>query len=339
MTGPEAALATNDIRPDEFMDEQRDLFASDVARLVAHAADFVVVDCPACGSDRRTPTYEKMGISYVLCGRCQTMYTSPRPLPEHLDEYYRTSENYAYWARVIFPASEGTRRERIFEPRVDALVELCERHGVARDDLIEIGPGFGTFGQAVTERGVFGRVRAIEPTPDLAEACRSRGVEVIESRVEDVDLTRLGGTDVLAAFEVLEHLFDPRGFLASCRDLLRPGGLVVLTCPSGQGFEVGTLGPLSTTVDAEHLNYFNPRSIADLLESVGLEVIEVSTPGRLDADMVRTAVLDGSISVDHDPFLQAVLIDQWEELGGPFQQFLARSSQSSHLWAVAQRAS
>lgn len=339
MTEPDAPLATTDIRPAELLDEQRDLFASDVARLVAHADEFVVVDCPACGSDRRTPTYEKMGISYVRCGRCQTMYTSPRPLPRHLDEYYRTSENYAYWARVIFPASEATRRARIFEPRADALVELCDRHQVARDDLIEIGPGFGTFCQVLTERGAFGRVRAIEPTPDLAEACRSRGVEVIESRVEDVDLTQLGGTDVLAAFEVLEHLFDPGAFLASCRELLRPGGLVLLTCPSGQGFEVDMLGPLSTTVDAEHLNYFNARSIADLLESVGLEVLEVSTPGKLDADMVRTAVLDGELSIADDPFLQTVLIDRWEELGGPFQAFLARSQQSSHLWAVARRAS
>src|SRR5690242_1220228 len=111
MTEPGAPLATTDIRPAELMDEQRDLFASDVARLVAHAADFTVVDCPACGCDRRTPTYEKMGISYVRCDRCETMYTSPRPRPEHLDEYYRTSENYAYWARVIFPASEANRRE------------------------------------------------------------------------------------------------------------------------------------------------------------------------------------------------------------------------------------
>ena len=39
--------------------------------------------------------------------------------------------------------------------------------------LVEVGPGFGTF--AALAREEFERVVAIEPTPELAAACRERG--------------------------------------------------------------------------------------------------------------------------------------------------------------------
>ena len=337
MTDEGSSFSTTDIRPEELMAEQARLFARDVERLVANKADFVMVPCPACAGEGQRPRWEKMGIDYVECRRCRTIYVSPRPRPEHLNEYYRTSENYDYWAQHIFPASETVRRERIFRPRVDRLLELCERHGVQRGRVVEVGPGFGTFSQELATRGAFDSVVAIEPTPALAAACRDRGVEVIAAPVEDVDLATLGGADVVATFEVIEHLFDPGTFLRAIHRLLGAGGLLVLSCPNGLGFEVQQLGPVSTTVDAEHLNYFNPTSMSMALEAAGFEVLETTTPGVLDADLVRTAVLDGLANVDADPFLQHVLVDEWERWGSPFQAFLARSQMSSHLWAVARR--
>jgi hypothetical protein len=61
----------------------------------------------------------------------------------------------------------------------------------------------------------------------------------------------------------------------------------------------------------------------------------VSTPGKLDAELVRKAVLRGNLDLEAQPFLQTVLVDRWDELGEPFQQFLAASKLSSHLWLVA----
>jgi SAM-dependent methyltransferase len=337
VTDKATSFSTTDIRPEALMDEQARLFALDVERLVANKPDFVAVACPACGADESRPLWEKMGIDYVGCSICRTIYVSPRPQPHHLVEYYQTSENYQYWAERIFPASEGVRRERIFRPRVDRLLELCERHGVDQGRAVEVGPGFGTFCQELSARAAFGSVMAIEPTPALAAACRSRGVDVIEAPVEEVDLEELGGADVVASFEVIEHLFEPGAFLRAVFRLLRPGGLLVLSCPNGLGFEVQQLGSRSTTVDAEHLNYFNPVSLAIVLGAAGFEVLETSTPGVLDADLVRTAVLDGSTTVDDDPFLRAVLVDEWDRWGAPFQSFLARNQMSSHLWSVARR--
>lgn len=329
-------LGDAEIRPPGLMGTQANRFEADVARLVAKAKDFVVVACPACEADEGTAAFEKMGIHYVRCSECFTVFTSPRPTPAHLNEYYETSENYEYWASHIFPASEPIRRERIFRPRVRRILDICDTYHIDTHALIEIGAGFGTFCEEMLCAGRFETVIAIEPTPDLADSCRKRGITVIEQAVENVDIASLPTVNVVASFEVIEHMFNPATLVEVCYKILSSGGLLVMTCPNGQGFEVEELGVLSSTVDAEHLNYFNPESIARLVRRCGFEPVEVTTPGRLDAELVRARALDGSYEVT-SPLLRRVLVEEWDRLSGPFQDFLADHKLSSHMWLVARK--
>ncbi len=216
------------------------------------------------------------------------------------------------------------------------MVGLCQQYGVNRGTLLEVGPGFGTFAAVAQESGAFARVVAVEPTPELARACRERGVHVLEKRIEDV-ADEFGQVEVVACFEVIEHLFAPLDFVRQCARLLVPGGLLVLTCPNGLGFDVTTLGAQSPAVGVEHCNLFNPKALGILVEQAGLAVLESSTPGRLDAELVRNAVLAGRYDLTGQSFLRRILLDEWDRLGWPFQQFLAQNGLSSHMWLAARR--
>ncbi|OJY30007.1 MAG: hypothetical protein BGO98_48720 [Myxococcales bacterium 68-20] len=321
------------------MQESDRLHAIDLQRLLERSSAFVEVPCPACNDERRTPLWDKDGFKYVLCSACGTAYLSPRPPPTLLDEYYKTAENYVFWSRHIFPASDAARREHIARPRVVRLVDIARRHGLSPGGtLVEVGAGHGTFCEEAASNAFFGRVVAIEPTPSNAESCRkARGVEVIEEPIEAVQLGTIAA-DVVASFEVIEHLFAPAAFVSACAKALRPGGLLVLSCPNLHGFEVATLQTASRTVDPEHLNYFHPTSLRALLTRCGLEVVELLTPGRLDAEIVRKRALAGDFEL-RDPFVEEILLRRWTELGGPFQDFLANNMLSAHMWAVARRPS
>jgi 2-polyprenyl-3-methyl-5-hydroxy-6-metoxy-1,4-benzoquinol methylase len=329
-----ARLSEHELCPDDLLAGQEAAFGRDIARLQARRGEFVVVDCPACGGADRRTAFAKFGFDFMTCIECGTIYMSPRPSPAVMAAYYASSENYAYWAKHIFPASEAARRQKVHRPWLERVIEYCRAHDVARGTLVEVGPGFGTFSALARTTGAFARVVAIEPTPEMAAACRARGVDVIEKRIEEVD-EEIGVVDVLVSFEVIEHLFAPRLFLGQCARLVRPGGLVILSCPNGQGFDIAQLRSAALAVDAEHVNLFNPASLARLVAAHGFTVLEVTTPGRLDAEFVREAALRGEVTLD--PFLNRVLVDEWDRLGWSFQQFLAANGLSSHMWLAARR--
>ena len=329
-------LEENLIRPDHLMQNQAERYASDLRRLMQHRDEFVSVSCPACFSNKAQTAFEKYELIYMICSDCGTVYINPRPNPSLLEWYYSTSENYAYWNKYIFPASEEARRERIFRPRVEQIAKIIERHNVETDTLLEVGAGFGTFCEEVQRTGLFSRVVAVEPVPDLAETCRRKAIEVIEKPIEQVQAGEIAA-NVIACFEVIEHLFSPRDFVLGCSSVLIPGGLIVITCPNIRGFDLVTLQAASGTVDSEHLNYFHPSSLSHLLAECGFKVLEVQTPGSLDAELVRKKALAGEFDISAHPFLRQILLDEWERIGDAFQQFLAANGLSSHMSIVAQK--
>lgn len=100
---------------------------------------------------------------------------------------------------------------------------------------------------------------------------------------------------------------------------------------------MATLGIQSGSFDHEHVNYFHPGSMSSLLEANRFEMVELTTPGQLDADLVRKRALSGELDLAGNAFLREVLLERWADLGDPFQSFLASNRLSSHMWAVARR--
>jgi 2-polyprenyl-3-methyl-5-hydroxy-6-metoxy-1,4-benzoquinol methylase len=327
-------LSVDDLCPEDLLEAWEQAFTRDVERLRNARDQIVDVDCPACDGANHEQAFEKYGFSYVRCEDCRTLFMTPRPSERLMADFYANSDHYAFWSTHIFPATDAARRDKIHSAWLENVLALCEQHGVPMGTLVEVGAGFGTFGSLAMESGRFDHVVAIEPTPEMAAACRAAGLEVIESRIETVDAGTVSA-DVLVSLEVIEHLFAPRDFLARCARLLKPGGLLIMSCPNGEGFDIAVLGAGSQAIDVEHVNLFNPGSLEGLLRRNGFSDISVSTPGRLDAEIVREAALKGDFDLSGQAFLRRVLIDEWDRLGWPFQKFLASEGLSSHMWVTA----
>lgn len=317
-------MKENDIRPHALTQGQVAAFEKDLNWLATQFNNYVYSNCPACQSDKPTYAFEKYKHTHMICTKCETMYINPRPTPEILAEYYEKSEQYKYWNKYIFPQSKEARRKKIFIPRARKIAQLSKKYK-AQGTLLEVGAGFGTFCEEIKRLNVFKRVIAIEPSHDLAKTCRGKGIEVIEKPVEQVTITNI---DTVVSFEVIEHLFSPRDFLLKCKKILSPNGLLVITCPNGKGFDISVLQNLSDNVGMDHINYFNLHSLSLLVKDCGFEVLEVSTPGKLDVELVQNKVKNGEYTPI--PFIRSLL-----DKGDKFQQFLAGNNLSSHMWLVA----
>ena len=337
MSDPSIPLSLAEIRSDDYQALQVAAYQRDVERLHARLGDFVRARCPACDADEPIPRFDKYRCSFVECKACATLYMSPRPSPDVMSDYYGNSENYAVWNKYIFPKSEASRREKICRPNLDRIVAECRQRGLTRRRLLEIGPGFGTFAALAKESGFFESVTVIERTPEMVAACRSKGLEVIDSSLEDIGAMHEGTADVAVCFEVIEHVFEPIDFARRIARLLGPGGLFVFTCPNGKGFDTMMLESASPSVDTEHVNLFNTRSIAVLLGRAGFSVSDVETPGRLDVELVRRAVLAGQSELDQQPFWRRLLVEDFDALAADFQRFLVQHRWSGNMRVVAEK--
>ncbi len=326
----------NDIRPGDLEAGKLDALNADLDRLAKRRHEFVKVACPACGADEGVLEFEKYSFNFDKCSQCRTVYMNPRATPEILADFYGQSVLYEYWNRHIFPATRSVRMERIFRQRVQRIIDLCKRLNMSPDVLVEVGSAAGMFCEESQASGFFKRIIGIEPSAVQAATCRSIGIEIIESTLEQIDGLDTPA-DIVASFETIEHVYSPRNFLGRCYDLLSSGGLLVLTCPNYEGFDIMTLGVLSDSLDAEHINMFNPAALKRLVESIGFEVLDLSTPGELDAELVRNKVLEGLYWLETQPFLRKLLIDDWESRGGQFQEYLKAEGLSSHMWLAARR--
>ena len=66
--------------------------------------------------------------------------------------------------------------------------------------------------------------------------------------------------------------------------------------------------------------------------------MDVFTPGKVDAALVRKKILSGDFVLDmKDDFIIHVLIDKWKKIGNDFQHFLVNNVMSSNMWAVAEK--
>ena len=324
-------MKEKDIRPEALLNRYLELSMHD-AKLCFGVSECVDVACVGCGAKRSIHSFDKNGFAFARCQSCGSLFQSPRPPIEAFESFYRKSESARYWADVFYPAVAEVRREKIFRPRVNSLGLMCAERGVRIDRLIDVGAGYGIFLEEWCSKFPHTQVLAIEPSSSLAAQCESKGFAVVEDIVENV-CGEDGSADLVTCFEVLEHVYDPLGFVQSLVRLTRPGGYVFVSTLGIDGFDLQTLWEKSNQISPpHHINFLSTRGFEDLFVRAGLVDVMVTTPGQLDVDIVRNAVKRDPGLLKGQRFLRQLLAD--DQRAESFQQFLVDQRLSSHVWVM-----
>ncbi|WP_328341224.1 class I SAM-dependent methyltransferase [Micromonospora sp. NBC_00421] len=143
-------------------------------------------------------------------------------------------------------------------------VELAVPH--LGDDPIEIGSGLGDY--ALEWARHVPRFTATEADPDRLILLKERLVDEPTIEVREMLLPHPGGGDYSAAvsYNVLEHIEDHVGALRSMRDLVRPGGAVIIIVPAFQF----AMGPAD--IATGHVRRYTKKTLGDAMTSAGLHV-------------------------------------------------------------------
>jgi SAM-dependent methyltransferase len=325
-----------EIRPPALFERYLELSRRDIKTFFSDHSGFSEVGCPSCAAPEKTPAFVKLGFAYQLCDRCGSLYLSPRPSIAMQSEYAQNSEAVRFWSTNFYRETVDARREKMFRPRAELVRQLVNDGIVKAPGLVaDIGAGYGIFLEELQRLEIFDRIVGIEPAPGLAEVCREQGFQVIEKFAEDVEEGEIDA-DLTTSFEVLEHVFEPVDFLRACRRTLRPGGILLFTTLTISGFDLQVLWDRSNSIyPPHHINLLSVDGLRKLVERSDLEVVEISTPGRLDVDIVASA-LEADRILDVPRFVRA-LVAQPAEARADFQSFLQRRNLSSHVQVVARR--
>ena len=88
--------------------------------------------------------------------------------------------------------------------------------------------------------------------------------------------------DTIICGEFIEHIENPYELLRTLREVLSPGGRLLMSTPNPLGFPVVALEYLRSRTffyTKEHVYYFSPRWAERLLERCGFSVREVAPVG------------------------------------------------------------
>jgi SAM-dependent methyltransferase len=138
--------------------------------------------------------------------------------------------------------------------------------------VLDVGCGSGPFLSFARGQG-WQDLTGLELSPVAAAAARaSSGARVLEQGLEEADLPP-GHFAVVAFWDVLEHLPEPRRALQRAAALLRPGGLVAISTPNRFGVAASVFGHRSVVVcPPEHLLLASRGGLRTALVDAGLEV-------------------------------------------------------------------
>jgi len=163
--------------------------------------------------------------------------------------------------------------------------------------LLDIGCGGGLLSEPMARLGaeVTGVDAAARNIPVARLHAEQSGL-AIDYRQGTAEALAAGGErfDVVLAMEVIEHVSDPPAFMAACRALLKPGGLMICSTLNRNAKSY-----LMAIIGAEHVIRWLPKGTHDWKKFI--------TPDELDA-LTRAA---GLAPVDRKGFVFDPLGWKW----------------------------
>ncbi|NLU76469.1 class I SAM-dependent methyltransferase [Streptomyces sp. HNM0575] len=285
------------------------------------------ITCHLCGESRQQPLYEptkrkangKIAWRYhvVRCPSCGFLYRNPNILPHRLGDLY--SKNYS----TFLTGNYAMNRQRRYRQAMDAFTPVFGSGENRR--LLDFGCGAGYFLELAEQRGF--DACGVDLSPDSVQQANERltSAKAHFGAPEDLPEIAAGGFDVITLWSVLAHLPRPLEDFTTFRNLLGPGGVLMILTVNAQSLLLKAYQSEWNGFTRNHLMFYSRETLPMLLRHTGFagvafepfygDTIEAGTTRLSDAHSQRlrrsVEVSDGGNMMRALAFADEEAIQRW----------------------------
>lgn len=216
---------------------------------------------------------EKNGHTLYDCNACG--FTFVYPIPNDLAAIY-TQEYFKNGGKADAGYTDYDKDKEpmhsIFELYLAKLAALTPGR-----NIFDVGAATGYFLDIAKSSGW--KTYGSEISAYALEEARKRGHVMVEGSIVGTNIEEQ--MNAVTLWDVLEHVDDPRAYLARVHAMLEDGGALAINTVDRSSLWARIMGSRwHLIVPPEHLNYFSPKNLEMLLRETGFEVLEVKKIGK-----------------------------------------------------------
>jgi len=212
----------------------------------------------------------------VKCQICGLIYENPRPGLKSLNEFYR----FDHPEDLAFVENWFIENEDLNRGRWRQLLRAMSRYRKP-GKLLDLGCGAGSFLTEAQKAGY--DVSGQEISPFFIDYCRNvQNLTIYTGPIENLEF-KDACFDFITAFDLIEHHPDPASLLKEMRRLVKEGGMVVVGTHNIGNYFAQMYGQRWRHLYAiGHLTYFTRRTLTQMMEQNGFEVIHFNGAHTID---------------------------------------------------------
>lgn len=271
--------------------------------------------CAACG-EALDQFGDLDGLAYGACRSCESVFLDPIPPADRWRQLLAEVNGFRHSPGAFHRDIAQSRADTVYGPKLEWLRSTLRIHGVRAPRVIDATTPPSDFTAMLRASGMFAAVDEADemaPTPGAAE-----------------------GADVVVLLESVDRVADPSALLRWASARLVPGGFVFLTALVRSGFDLAVLQFHNRYLyPPDRANCFTLAALQRLVTTAGFTLVEVSTPGVLDVQIVE-AHLRGDATLPLSRF-ERQLMEATPETRAAFQAFLQEHRLSSFARLVGRK--
>ena len=267
------------------------------------------------------PFGEVEGLRYLRCPDSGSLFLEELPASAAWVKLLKDVNRHRFSPDGFYPGLAQSRTDHVYTPKLEWIRDTLRLQELRQPVVLEAATPPSTFTHLLKDSGMFSDVLMVDEMT-LATGSGSRP-----------DDPRAHAAILL---ESLDRVDDPVALLQGVISRMDEGGLLFVTALVCSGFDVAVLGIHNLYLcPPDRTNCFSLQGLSRLLTQAGFALIEVSTPGVLDVEIVRA-------HLQHNPLLplshfERQLLEADGQTTEALQAFLQQQGLSSFARVVGRK--